>query len=197
MILSARGTSGSGKTTLARHLLHATGYYQPAVPVFDNPNTDRHPVYYYRDAVDPGQRGLAILGTYEKLNGGTSGLLTGGYDTLFDLCRSLSDTGYDVFFEGRMVSSEYRRTAALHTDGYDVRLFYFDLPLAECLASYNTRRTTQGKPVMIDTAGRDIERRYRGLLGHPERFRSIGVNVTVGGRDAAVQWAVDLGMLHE
>lgn len=187
MILSVRGTSGSGKTTLAKMLLNESVIYDSPKPVHI---PKRKQPFYYKKERRGGGRGIVLLGHYESSTGGCDTI--SGNDIPFDLIRELHDT-HDVFFEGLLMAAEQHRTAKLHHDGYDVRLFYFTLTLQECLAGVNARRAARGvtEPVNPDTTAA----RHRTLRLHPPRFKAMGVKVTEGSREDAVRWLRDCGVL--
>lgn len=188
MIISVRGTSGSGKTHLAKMVLREPGLYGGPTPVH-YPGRAR-PLYYTRDSLTPGNRGLAVLGHYESATGGCDTI--SGNDIPFMLCRHLHER-YDVFFEGLLMSAEQHRTAKLHADGIPVHLYYLTLTLEECLAGVNARRAERGKlePVNPDTTAA----RHRTLRLHPPRFRALGLSVAEGDRGGAVRWLQGLGVL--
>jgi hypothetical protein len=189
MILSIRGTSGAGKTTVAKRLLHDATHYGPPVPVFRGKR--KQPLFYRRGHVSFG-RPLIILGHYESATGGCDTI--SGNDIPFDLIRELHDEA-DVFFEGLLMSAERWRTLKLHTDGYDVRLFYLNLTLQECLAGVNARRAARGQTEPVNP--RTTASRHSALRGHPGFFRGHGVSVTVGDRDAALRWLVEAAVLGQ
>lgn len=188
MIISIRGTSGSGKTWLAKRLLHDEGIYHP--PKLVHFKGRKQPLYYLRDPMEPGRRGLAILGHYESATGGCDTI--NGNDVPFVICRHLHGE-YDVFFEGLLMSAEQHRTAALHHDGLPVHLYYLTLSLEDCLAGVNQRRAERGNhdPVNPDTTAA----RHRTLRLHPPRFRALGLDVAEGDRAGAVKWLRGLGVL--
>lgn len=191
MIVSIRGTSGAGKTVLARALLHdETGQFRQARPVYAEGR--RRPMYYLRDRVDldVGLKGLAILGSYESPTGGCDTI--SGNDIPFDLCRQLGGD-YHVFFEGLLMSAEQHRTARLHEDGHDVRLFYLDTSLDTCLDSVRQRRADRGNDSPLNP--KTTSSRHRAIRTHPDRFRGKGLNVAVGSRDAALQWLKDMSLV--
>lgn len=190
MFASARGTSGSGKTTLARLALRGEGVYGPAVPV--HVPRRKQPFYYTRERLDGG-RGLAVLGHYESPTGGCDTI--SGNQLPFDLFRNLDAAGYDVFCEGLLHSAEQHRTAGLHHEGHDVRLFYFDVPLQVCLDSVVERRLARGNTAPLNP--HTTASRHRALRYHPSRFYAMGVKVTVGGRLSGVRWLIDIGLATE
>lgn len=187
MILSVRGTSGAGKTTVAKMVLNEPGIYHSPEPTYVERR--KQPLYYTREKIVEG-RGIAILGHYESATGGCDTISGNGIP--FQLIRELHKF-YDVFFEGLLMAAEQHRTAQLHKDGYDVRLFYFNIPLSECLAGVNARRAARGKlePVNPKTTAS----RHSAIRTHPGRFRAIGLSVEEGDRAAAVRWLQDQGVL--
>lgn len=187
MILSIRGTSGSGKTTAAKRVLHESTIYHQPIPHFLAKR--KQPFYYTKEPVGD-RRGIAILGHYESATGGCDTI--SGNDIPFQLIRELHDQ-YDVFFEGLLMAAEQHRTAKLHHDGYDVRLFYFNTTLQECLDGVNARRAARGNttPVNPETTAS----RHRTLRLHPPRFQAMGVRVTLGGRGDAMRWLMECGVI--
>jgi hypothetical protein len=188
VIISIRGTSGAGKTTLAKMVLHGPTIYGPPEPVHIPKR--KQPLYYRRPRLIPG-RDLVILGHYENATGGCDTI--SGNDIPFRIIREVHGE-CDVFFEGLLMAAEQKRTAALHRDGYDVRLFYLNLPISECLAGVNARRAARGvhEPVNPKTTAA----RHRTLRLHPPRFRAQGVHVTEGDRADAVRWLREQGVLE-
>jgi len=188
LIISIRGTSGTGKTTLARRVLFDEGVYGPARQVYKERR--RVPLYYVREALAPGRRGIAILGSYENTTGGCDTI--SGNDIPFEMMRVIHDS-YDCFFEGLLMSAEQHRTAKLHRDGYPVHLFYLNLSLEECLRSVEIRRAARGVTAPLNP--KTTASRHSALRHHPPRFLAMGVNVGVGDRLAAERWLRGLGVL--
>jgi hypothetical protein len=188
VILSVRGTSGSGKTTVAKRVLHSEGVYAPAEPFHTKGR--KQPLYYTREPLSIGQRGIALLGHYESATGGCDTI--SGVDKWFELARELHGL-YDVFFEGLILSCEQNRTADLHREGFDVRLFYFNLTLQECLDGVVARRSAKGNTSPLNP--KTTADRHRTLRLHPPRFRRMGVHVTEGCRETAVVWLREQGVI--
>jgi len=132
VIINVRGTSGSGKTTLARKIVKHYG----AKTIFYKPGRKRPLGYVYRN-LNTGKH-LALLGHYETTCGGCDTLPT--IDEVFGLVREAHDLGYDVLFEGLLISAEINRIVALKEQGYPVVVVALNTPLDVCLESINERR---------------------------------------------------------
>jgi hypothetical protein len=189
MFISIRGTSGSGKSYLVKKTLHAPGIYHPPKPVFYSGR--KQPLYYLREPLDPGKRGLAVLGHYESATGGCDTISSN--DMPFTLTRHLHERGYDVLADGLLHSAEQHRTAQLHRDGFQVHIYYLTLTIEECLAGVNARRANRGNTEPVDPS--TTAARHRTLRLHPPRFRALGVNVAEGDRAGAAAWLQGLGIL--
>lgn len=134
MIINLRGTSGSGKSTIVRKVM---GHYPARVGM---PGVNRRMPLYYLCTPDQGSQ-LAVLGHYESACGGCDTI--SGWDFTINLVRSLHNQGYDVLFEGLILSGEVKRTLKLHTDGLPLKIVSLNTPIEECIESVLARRTEQ------------------------------------------------------
>lgn len=137
MIINIRGTSGSGKSTIVRKLLDNF----PHTPVWDNSSKPKVLGYQLDDL---GGRRVRIVGKYETPCGGCDGIKT--QDEVEQRVRDWHELGYDVLFEGLLISHIYGRWAKLAKDvGTGNMLFAFlDTPLEVCLERVKARRVARG-----------------------------------------------------
>ena len=133
MIINIRGTSGSGKSTLVRRVMEQYSF-KTAFKI----DGRKQPIGYLLSKKGSDQR-LAIIGHYETA--------CGGCDTIslrsesFRLIREANAAGYNVLFEGLLLSEEVNYTAALHQDGMELVVVGLDkVPTELCLSSINQRR---------------------------------------------------------
>lgn len=189
MIINIRGTSGSGKSTLVRKILEL---YQERV-VFRADGRKQPLGYVYKHPCDSAPS-LAVVGHYETDCGGCDTI--SGMDKIYDLVRASADRGFDVIFEGLLISAEVNRTAKLHEDGYELNVLHLDLPIEECVASINTRRAAKaertGKPKPPPVAEKNTISKHKGSRQSCKRLHAAGVKVYSGDRDYALSMARSL-----
>jgi predicted kinase len=130
MIVSIRGTSGSGKSTLVRDVMSL--YPQKSrIMIKDR----ARPIGYL---LSGRERTLFVVGHYETACGGCDTIPV--VDDIYDMVRRAHEEGHNVLFEGLIISAEYKRMAALHSDGLPLEVLVLDTPIEECLAGINARR---------------------------------------------------------
>lgn len=134
-LINIRGTSGSGKSTLARRIKdHYTGQTRK---YFEEGR--KRPIGTVHEHADPNQRPLAMIGHYETPCGGTDTITD--MDHIFELVRKSQAAGFDVLFEGLLISADFNRTFALHEQfGNQLLVVGLDVDLDTCLDSINSRR---------------------------------------------------------
>lgn len=136
-IVNLRGTSGSGKSTVIRKVMET---YPQKVGV--KKKGRERPIGYICTwpKIPEGRRPLFVVGHYETDCGGCD-TITNVQEVYDMVVQASQDYGYDVLYEGLLISAEYRRTHAMsidpNLDHYTVGL---DVPLEVCLASINARR---------------------------------------------------------
>lgn len=182
-ILTIRGTSGSGKTFLARRIMDR---YNLQEPVY-RPGR-KQPLLYnlYRN---PHGTPLRVLGHYASPTGGGD-TISDGQDYIAGLARAGHDEGFDVLYEGLVISSDYSRIAGFHAQGLPVGVIVLTTPLDECLASVQERRAARGntKPLNPKTT----REKHRAVLQMVPRFRAAGVPVYHIDREGAFEIAREI-----
>ncbi len=177
LIINVRGTSGSGKSHLIREVM---ARYKNQTPVFIE---GRKRPMYYKCQHPTGGRELCVLGHYESPCGGCDTI--NGTDLIFNTVRELARLGYDVLFEGLLISIEVNRTNAMANSGIgDVSVICLNTPLETCIASINSRRAARGKtePVNPDNTAS----KHRGVVSAAKRLNPP-VNVGFLDRDLALK----------
>jgi hypothetical protein len=131
MIINIRGTSGSGKSTLVRKVMEC-------YPIKSRVKEEgrKQPIgYILAKAL---HKPLALVGHYETDCGGCDTI--NNMDDIYNRVRLADKAGYDVLFEGLLISADANRAVALHTDALPVLVIALNTPLEQCLASVNQRR---------------------------------------------------------
>lgn len=201
MLINLRGTSGSGKSTIVREIMKLYPSKSP-VKIKDR----KQPIGYILSR--PEGKDLAVLGHYETDCGGCDTITS--LDDIFKHVRWAADQGYDVLFEGLLISAEVNRTTELATDGYQLIVVGLDTPLEVCLASVNQRRannfqrrlerveaenedrvTSRKKPKPLPEARGDVnpkntESKYKATISTMRRLEENGVQTRWGDRDSAL-----------
>ena len=132
MIINVRGTSGTGKSTVMREVMK--GAKSKTRVMRDG---RRQPFGYLLQY--PGKKNLvAVIGHYETPCGGCDTIQS--YEEIYDAVRKADDAGYDVLYEGLLISGEHARPTALHNEGRDIRVIGLSTPLDVCIDSINQRR---------------------------------------------------------
>ena len=133
VIVNPRGTSGSGKTELVRRVLSDYGWGKggQVEPVYREGRA-RPIAYQLRHPL--GGRPLAVLGHYEA-----TAVVDGGMDEAFRLVGEYASGGYDVLFEGLLLSGEHRRSAAL-AEAHELHVLCLSAPLDRCIRNVIARR---------------------------------------------------------
>ena len=132
MIINIRGTSGSGKSTLMRNI---TGLYKSKT-TFKEKERKRPIGYVFHHP--SGGKDLAVVGHYETPCGGCDTIMS--IDHIYELVRQSHAAGFNVLFEGLLLSAEIKRTLALHQDGLPLLVVGLNTSIEECLYSVNSRR---------------------------------------------------------
>lgn len=183
MIINIRGTSGSGKSTLVRQLMELyeqksaykeEGRKQPIGYVCSNPLSSSLP--------------LAVIGHYETACGGCDTISK--MEHIFDLVRKSHQEGFDVVFEGLLISADVNRTLALHQEGLPLAVVALDqVPIEVCLSSVNERRMARlGPEKYTPVKEKNTISKFRGVQKSMERLRVAGVTVVSCDRDLALSY---------
>lgn len=169
MIINLRGTSGSGKSTIARQLMSC---YGPRTAFYRSGR--RQPIGYVLDHPIDAQEGrkLAVVGHYETACGGCDTLPS--YEVVTDLVKSSHNMGYDVFFEGLLVSGDAKYTGAMFQDGYPLHVLGLDLDPNFCVESVNMRRRAKN-PEKGPVNPKNTLAKVRCMHLSMERLKAIGV----------------------
>jgi hypothetical protein len=166
MIINVRGTSGSGKSTLVRRILEN---YKTKTTYRVEKRKQPIGYVYHR----PEGKSLAVIGHYETPCGGCDTI----NDTfeIFRLVRESHKAGYDVLFEGLLISADVNRVGALHLEGLPLLVIALQLPIEDCLQAVNERRRMR-KPNAENVNPKNTTTKHRGVILSIERLRSLGVN---------------------
>jgi len=133
MIINIRGTSGSGKSTLVRRIM---GMYTGCRAGIKRPDRKR-PFGYI--LTHPPALPLVVIGHYESPCGGCDTIKT--YAEVFQAVRDAHEAGYDVLFEGLLLSTDKNHITELALDYKDDHLIIgLDVSVEVCLESVNARR---------------------------------------------------------
>lgn len=185
MIVNIRGTSGSGKSTVARNVMKRYDSVSP-----HHIEGRKQPLYYICDT-QGGFQQLAVIGHYETACGGTDTITK--MDEIFEIIRDLATRGYNVLFEGLLLSAEFNRMAALAKDFDCVVLGLTEVPLDVCFDSIMARRKEKA-----DKAGREpkppgpnmrknLESKWKGTVQTCARLEAAGCRVYKCTRERALK----------
>lgn len=179
MIINIRGTSGSGKTTLARQVM---GLFESRI-VFRKEGRRQPLGYVYRRKGGQG-KSLAVVGHYETACGGCDTIPS--LDDVYQLVRDANGQGYDVLFEGLLISSEVQRLIALKEFGIKTLVVGLQVPLDVCLSSVNERRWAKdpSKPAVNP---KNTTSKYRAVELSMKRLKEAGVNAVWQDRQGAFE----------
>lgn len=157
MIINVRGTSGSGKSTLIRRVREL--YTGPTTRFFTEGRKQPIGYVHRRGFADLG-RSLALVGHYETDCGGCDTIAD--MDQIYQRVREAHDHGYDVLYEGLLISADANRAVALHSAGLDPLVIALNTPLDVCLASVNERRSGAHARRVADIAAENAARAAAG-----------------------------------
>lgn len=187
MIIQLRGTSGSGKTTVVRKVMELyaaranvkiPGRRRPLGYVLTHPH---------------GGRPLAVLGHYETACGGCDTLPS--LDRIIELVRQSHAQGYDVLFEGLLISGETRRCIELHKDGLPYEVLALRTDLQTCIDSVNARRREKD-PERENVNPANTEAKYKTVQSSMRKLQEAGVMAEWFGREEAVRYIAHLLRLN-
>lgn len=205
MIVNIRGTSGSGKSTLVRRVRELyTGAHLRV-----KAEGRKQPIGYILHREGFTGRSLALVGHYETDCGGCDTIAD--MDQIYTRVREAHEHGYDVLYEGLLISADANRAVALHSDGLDPLVIALDTPLDVCLASVNERRAGAHARRVGDiaaenaaraAAGRKLivvppekglvnpkntESKYKGVRSSMKRLEAAGLRAEWHSRDSAFE----------
>ena len=185
MIINIRGTSGSGKSTIVREIMKQ---YPTVCKVKEDGR--KRPLSY--SCVKPMHRPLMVLGHYETPCGGCDTITS--MDKIYALVRHAHEEGYDVLYEGLLLSAEVNRCQQLHEDGLPLLVIGLDVPLQECIDSVNARRWAKD-PEKPGVNPKNTESKHKGTKRSMERFKEAGVQTAWCCRDGSVVLIKDMLVL--
>lgn len=144
LVLNVRGPNGSGKTSAVRQFMSLRNprqlLEQNRVGVKGQPLRDKV-IGYELDG------NIRIVGSYEMECGGCDSIQD--QDVIKALVTSWAEEGFDVIFEGLMVSTVWGTWTAvqetLEAKGHQWLWVFMNTPLAQCIANVYTRNG--GKPI--------------------------------------------------
>ncbi len=181
MIVNLRGTSGSGKSYIVRQIMDVYGGQDN----FERFHIDgrKQPIGY----LSPSKNGkqLYVPGHYETACGGCDTIH--GNDTIFNYVRGAHTLGYNVLFEGLLITVEYNRTVKLQTDGFPLRVFAVNISLQECLDSILIRRRVKN-PDALPVPPKNTTAKHKQSLRTVERLLEVGIDCRKGNREEVLQW---------
>lgn len=182
MIINIRGTSGSGKTHLVREVMKL---YGPKVAY--RREGRKQPIGYVYSRVGAG-RPLAIIGHYETACGGCDTIPK--MEDIFELVKQSSQQGFDVVFEGLLISADVNRHVDLHQwaqeNGDELLVVALDTPLDKCIESVNQRRWAKN-PDKPPVKEKNTVSKFGGVKKSMERLRAAGVRAVDASREGALE----------
>lgn len=186
MIVNIRGTSGSGKTHLVRKLMSEYGQIHKI-----QREGRKQPIAYV--CCDPDKKAkVAVIGHYETVCGGCDTI--NKVEDTFNLVVKYTGLGYNVIFEGLLISADVNRVALL-TKHSTVVVIALDVPVQECLDSVNARRRAK-KPDAADVNPKNTMSKHRGVTNSIKRLEDMGVSCHLKNRDEAIKLARELLETH-
>ena len=137
MIVNIRGTHGSGKSTVVKSIMAL------ADTIIEVPNLHKpkKPLGYF--VTMRGGRSLYVVGSYETACGGCDAIQP--YADIWPRVENAAERGWDVLFEGALVSSSYGEIGrSSEKFGEDFVFAFLNTPLDVCLARIVQRRAAKG-----------------------------------------------------
>ena len=182
MIVQLRGTSGSGKSTVVRNIMALKKDW-----IRVKVEGRKQPIGYLSVA----EPALAVMGHYETACGGCDTIPS--MDRIYDLIREAADKGFNVLYEGLLISAEVNRAVELGKT-HDFLVLGIELPLELCLASINERRRAK-KPDAPDVNPKNTEAKWKQTQRSMVRLAESGVECRWGSREEVERMArVALGL---
>lgn len=179
MIINVRGTSGSGKSHLVREVMKL--YDGQMLKYVDG---RKQPLYY--ELRKEGRRDLLVPGHYESPCGGCDTISK--VESVFNLVRMGDEGGYDVLFEGLLLSADSKHLGALVAEGREVQVIALETTLQECLAAVQARRDARaaargerGKPLNP----RNTEQKWKQVRASVGKLREKGIPTAILSREDA------------
>lgn len=184
MIINIRGTSGSGKSHIVRAIMDQCTGREP-----DFVEGRRRPLFYTMwQPTAPRPEVLAVIGHYETPCGGCDTIPS--LDRIYEVIRKQVDNGFDVIYEGLLLSAEVNRAVALGND-FNMAVIALDVPLQECIDSVNKRRWAKN-PDKPGVNPKNTEAKWKQTRRALERIGEAGIPTYSLKRDAALRMIPEL-----
>ena len=177
MIINVRGTSGTGKSTVVRNIMKlADGKIRVM-------KEGRRQPFGYLLTFPGRKRRVALVGHYETPCGGCDTIQS--YEDIYNAVRAGDDAGYDVIYEGLLISGEHARPTQLHNEGRDIRVIALNTPLDLCIESINERRWAKN-PDKPPVKERNTIAKARAVEIAMQKMTEAGLETYWRDRDGAV-----------
>jgi GTPase SAR1 family protein len=172
MIVNIRGTSGSGKSTLVKRLM--SEYFSSPV-IGQLPGWKKARVLGYTVQAGEGETPTFIVGSYETKCGGCDSIsYKGSMDDIEALVREAAGKGYNVIFEGLVVTSTINRWMEVADDFPGKYLWAFMMTTEEeChrrIVARNGREPKRKGPRQIA----DYNIKYAASMHHKQMMEAQG-----------------------
>ena len=176
MIINIRGTSGSGKSHLVRAIMEQCVDRTP----IQEPGRKR-PLFYTMK--QPNGRTLAVIGHYETPCGGCDTIPS--MDKIYAIVHQCADNGWDVLYEGLLLSAEVNRAVELAKSADLVIVGLTEVPVTECIDSVNRRRWAKN-PEKPGVNPKNTMAKWKQTRRAMERFEEAGVEAHSAERGEAL-----------
>lgn len=180
MIINIRGTSGSGKSTIVREVMK---FYTHKEPIFVEGR--KRPIGYELNRLDINP--LFVVGHYETECGGCDTIAKDAMNTVHHMVREWHDVGFDVLFEGLLISAEARRMIEMHEAGLPIIVVVLNVQLETCIEGILDRRMRRGASSELGpNTVKNLESKMKGASRCLERFEEAGIKTYHVGREGAL-----------
>lgn len=188
MIINIRGTSGSGKSTLVRNIMRAGYVGRKEVRIEGRKQPLGYELYDENSC-------LFVPGHYETECGGCDTISDNAMDKIYSLVREYHAKGFNVLFEGLLISAEANRMIQLkEVVGDDLHVIVLNTPIEQCLEGIRerqTRRLGAPKPLGPNTM-KNLESKAKGALQCLKRFQAAGIKTHLLDREQAAKLVWEL-----
>jgi hypothetical protein len=96
------------------------------------------------------------------------------------------DHGYDVVYEGLLVSGESARPIVLHEGGYNIRVLALNTPIDVCIDSINQRRQAKKGPDAPPVKERNTIAKARAVQIAMDKMTEAGITCVWASREEAL-----------
>lgn len=169
-IVSIRGTHGSGKSTIVKKIIDK----YKGVPRL---NEKGKPMGY---EVQLPKSQLFVVGPYVTACGGCDAVQP--YSDIWPLVDRYAQMGWDVLFEGALVSSSYGSIG--HSMNYwqtnqgaTCKFAFLDTPLATCLERIAARRAARGNFEPVNPLNTTVK--HQNVLRTKDQMRKLGSSIGI------------------